>query len=76
MLKKVNAGLILLALTLVSCRNLTDDDTYSSEAKKLQQEVTAETLTKKVVDAYYLNKDGLQCDEGVYELGFSKGEAI
>ena len=36
MLKKVNAGLILLALTLVSCRNLTDDDTYSSEAKKLQ----------------------------------------
>lgn len=71
MLKKVNAGLILLALTLVSCRNLTDDDTYSSEAKKLQEEVTAETLTKKVVDAYYLNANGLQCDEGAYELFFT-----
>lgn len=71
MLKKVNAGLILLALTLVSCRNLTDDDTYSSEAKKLQEEVTAETLTKKVVDAYYLNENGLQCDEGAYELFFT-----
>lgn len=71
MLKKLNAGIILLALTLVSCRNLTDDDTYSAEAKKVQEEVTAETLTKKVVDAYYLDKDGLQCDEGAYELFFT-----
>ena len=71
MLKKMSAGLILLALTLFSCRNLTDDDTYSAEAKKVQEEVTAETLTKKVVDAWYLDKDGLQCDEGAYELFFT-----
>ncbi|EID85269.1 Peptidase family S41 [Treponema sp. JC4] len=71
MLKKMSAGLILLALTLFSCRNLTDDDTYSAEVKKVQEEVTAETLTKKVVDAYYLNENGLQCDEGAYELFFT-----
>ena len=37
----------------------------------MQEEVTAETLTEKVVDAYYLNENGLQCDEGAYELFFT-----
>ena len=64
MLKKVNAGLILLALTLVSCRNLTDDDTYSSEAKKVQEEVTAETLTLRKTDLYRMNNGPLECLTG------------
>lgn len=64
MLKKLNAGLILLALTLFSCRNLTDDDTYSSEAKKVQEEVTAETLTLKKTDLYYLENGVLKKHTG------------
>ena len=71
MLKKITAGIILLILTLVSCRNLADDDTYSSEVKKVQEDVSAETLTKKVVDAYYMDSNGVQCKEKAYELFFT-----
>ncbi len=79
MLKKLNAGLILLALTLVSCRNLTDDDTYSSEAKKVQEEVkkvqeevTAETLTLRKTDLYYMKDDTLKCYTGDCNLYFAQ----
>ena len=71
MLKKLSAGLILLALTLVSCRNLADDDTYSSEVKKVQEEVTSELLTKQVTDEWYLGTKGLGCNEDQYELFFT-----
>lgn len=76
MLKKITAGLLLLVLTLFSCRNLADDDTYSSEVKKVQEEVSAETLTKKTTDIYLIKDGELKYEKGVFELFFTPGGDI
>ena len=81
--------LILLAIPIlmVSCRNLTDDDTYSSELKKQEAEardddikantvLATETLTAKIVDFYSVGKEGIKCEPQMLTLYFDQDGEI
>ena len=59
-IKKTSLLFLSMTTLFFSCRNLMDDDTYSSEAKKVQEEVTAETLTLRKTDLYYMKDDTLK----------------
>ena len=66
-MKNLKNLLILVALALPvflpSCRNLIDDDTYSSEYKKVQKEVRAESLKHEMVKLYYINRQKKTIEE-------------
>ena len=81
--------LILLAIPIlmVSCRNLTDDDTYSSELKKQEAEardddikantvLATETLTAKIVDFYSVGSEGIKCEPQMLTLYFDQDGEI
>ena len=81
-MKKILLGLLALSAFLCSCRNLTDDDAYSSELKKLELEaqdsddITTETLTQKNVDLYYINNGNLNHESEVIVLYFDQDGEI
>ena len=81
-MKKIILVLLTLTVFFGSCRNLTDDDAYSSELKKLEVEahdsdvITTETLTEKKVDFYYVKDDDLKCDTQAVALYFEQNVEI
>ena len=70
-MKKISAKTVLALIALpavlsflFSCRNLTDDECYKDEVKKISSQVQAESLIFKKTDFYYQKNGSIQCDTG------------
>lgn len=64
--------LLLLSSAFFSCRNLEDDASYSSETKKIKEELRAEALIQRPTPLYAYQENQIKCLEDDFPLFFTQ----
>ncbi len=79
-MKKISAKTVLALIALpaflsflFSCRNLTDDECYKDEVKKISSQVQAESLTLRPTPIYAYSNGKTTCLANDYPLFFTPG---
>ncbi len=64
--------LLLLSSAFFSCRNLEDDASYSSETKRIKEELRAETLIQRPTPLYAYQENQIKCLRDDFPLFFTQ----